>query len=382
MTHGVPLLRGTNVLPGRLDLRDMRFISPATHRLWSKSALRPGDLVIVRVGYPGTCAVIPSGLGEANAASLVIVRPNAAKLNSHYASQVINSPVGRNRILTQLVGGAQQVFNTTLAAKFEIAVPPRAEQDRIAEALDDADALIADLDRLIAKKQAIKQGMMQQLLTGNMRLPGFKDPWHVVALGDLGKTYGGLSGKSADDFGSGNAKFITFMNVMSNVRIDLTELAPVRVSHSEKQNAVAAGDVLFNGSSESSEELALASVAESAPPMTYLNSFCFGFRPRSREAVDSLFLAYLFRGGPGRGLMQALAQGSTRYNMSKAQFRRLSIQMPPLDEQVAIAQCLVDADDELVALRLRLTKAKAIKQGMVQELLTGRTRLPVKETAS
>jgi len=86
--RGVPLLRGQNIQPGRLDLTNLKYISPETHQKWKKSALKAGDVVIVRVGYPGTSCVIPEGMGDLNAASLVIVRPNKGKLDSHFLCYV------------------------------------------------------------------------------------------------------------------------------------------------------------------------------------------------------------------------------------------------------------------------------------------------------
>ena len=107
----------------------------------------------------------------------------------------------------------------------------------------------------------------------------------------------------------------------------------------------------------------------------YLNSFCFGFRIYDPRKYDALFLAYFFRGTVGRRIMYALAQGATRYNMSKSQFLALDLLIPGYDEQRAIATFLSDMDTEIAALERRREKAEQIKQGMMQQLLTGRIRL-------
>ena len=107
----------------------------------------------------------------------------------------------------------------------------------------------------------------------------------------------------------------------------------------------------------------------------YLNSFCFGFRIHDKDKYVPLFLAYFFRGSVGRAIMNALAQGATRYNMSKSQFLALELSIPHFDEQRAIASILSDMDAEIAALELRWDKTHAIKQGMMQQLLTGRVRL-------
>lgn len=372
---GVPLLRGQNILPQALDLSEHKFVSLATHQLWKKSALLPGDVAIVRVGYPGTACVIPVGLGELNAASLVLVRPDKSCIDSDYLACVLNSSWGKRQIGSLLVGGAQQVFNTRTAAAFMVPLPPLPEQRAIAAALSDVDALLGGLDRLIAKKRDLKQAAMQQLLTGQTRLPGFSGAWEVKRLGEIGSTYGGLTGKTKADFGIGTGRYVTFMNVMANVVIDCGSFERVRVLPSESQNRVNEGDLLFNGSSETPEEVAMCSFMASDVPGLFLNSFCFGFRRRDERQADGLFLAYYLRANPGRELMKSLAQGSTRYNLSKGALLEASIRLPLKDEQTAIAAVLSDMDAELAALGARRNKTRALKQAMMQILLTGRIRL-------
>lgn len=251
----------------------------------------------------------------------------------------------------------------------------KAEQEAIYEALNNADALIESLDQLIAKKRLIKQGVMQELLTGKRRLPGFSGEWEAKRLGDLGSTYGGLTGKTKADFGEGTSLYITFMNVMANVVIDCDIFEPVRVSSTESQNRAAKGDLFFNGSSETPEEVGLCSVLADSVANVYLNSFCFGFRFREKAKADGLYFAYYFRSREGRELLKSLAQGATRYNLSKTALLKVTFRLPSLEEQTTIATILSEMDTELVALESRLAKARQIKQGMMQELLTGRIRL-------
>jgi type I restriction enzyme S subunit len=358
-----------------LNLENLKFISEETHQKWKKSALQPGDVAIVRVGYPGTACSIPGGFGNLNAASLVIVGPSPGSLDSHFLTHVLNSEWGRRQVNALLVGGAQQVFNTRTAGAFSIPLPLLPEQCAIATALSDVDALLGGLDRLIAKKRGLKQAAMQQLLTGQTRLPGFHGEWEVKRLGELGWTYGGLTGKTKEDFGVGAGQYVTFMNVMTSVLIDHEGFDRVRVAPTDSQNRVMRGDLLFNGSSETPEEVAMCSLMMEDVPDLYLNSFCFGFRLRDRAETDGLFLAYYIRSREGRELMKSLAQGSTRYNLSKGALLDASIRLPSLPEQTAIAAILSDMDAELSAVEARRGKTLALKQGMMQELLTGKTRL-------
>lgn len=194
-------------------------------------------------------------------------------------------------------------------------------------------------------------------------------------LGDIGATYGGLTGKTKADFGEGEARYIAFMNVVTNVVIDCGTFERVKVSSQDSQNRVRKGDLFFNGSSETPEEVGMCAVLLDDVQDVYLNSFCFGFRLRDGEQAEGLFMAYYLRSTIGRELMKSLAQGSTRYNLSKVALLNLSLRFPTLPEQTAIAKVLNEIDAELTTLEQRRDKTHALKQGMIQELLTGRTRL-------
>ncbi len=273
-------------------------------------------------------------------------------------------------------------INREELAQYRMRVPSEEEQRAIGRALDYTDDLIDTLERLIAKKQAIKQGMMQQLLTGRTRLPEFTDSWSEIRLRDAGSTYSGLVGKSKEDFGTGSATFVPFTEVMEGARLHGRRLERVNVRSSERQNQIFHGDVLFNGSSETPEEVALAAVVEFDPtPTTYLNSFCFGYRLKTNNVIDPAYLAYFFRSSQGREIVSALAQGATRYNIAKTKLMDASPLLPPIDEQCAIVNVFSDVEAEIAVLNVRLAKARGIKTGMMQQLLTGRTRLPV-EAAS
>ena len=191
----------------------------------------------------------------------------------------------------------------------------------------------------------------------------------------LGCTYGGLTGKTKIDFGHGQARYIPFMNVMTDTVIDPNWLEHVDVAADEMQNLAKQDDLFFNGSSETPEEVGFCSVLLADIPNLYLNSFCFGFRFNVDASVNGLFFAYWFRSKEGRKAMSVLAQCVTRYNLAKSAFLKLELSQPSEEEQTAIATVLSDMDAELAALEARRDKTRALKQGMMQELLTGRIRL-------
>ena len=251
----------------------------------------------------------------------------------------------------------------------------RSEQRAIAEALSDIDGLIAALDKKIAKKRLIKQGAMSQLLTGKKRLPGFSDPWVEKKLGEIGYTYSGLTGKSKDDFGQGNAKYITFLNVLANPILKENLFGSITIRENEQQNKVQFGDLFFNTSSETPEDVGTCAVLLSYHEELYLNSFCFGYR-LTDDNVLGLYLAYYFRSRLGRQLMTSLAQGATRYNLSKELFNASRIILPETkDEQIAIATILTDMDKEIDDLEAQRDKYRLLKSGMMQKLLMGQIRL-------
>lgn len=257
-------------------------------------------------------------------------------------------------------------WKTVSATK--IPLPTISDQTAIALVLSDTDAFITNLEKLIEKKRQIKQGAMQELLKP-------KDGWAWKKLGDIGKTYGGLSGKSKDDFKGGVFAYIPFMNIMSNPVIDLEFLDFVNLKTGESQNSAQIGDLFFNGSSETPEEVGMCSILLDEVPNLYLNSFCFGYRLKKELNINGLYLTYYFRSKEGRKLLYSMAQGATRYNLSKSNFNKLEVPIPRIEEQNFIANTLRDMDFDIQLHEEKLNKAKSIKQGMMQQLLTGKIRL-------
>ena len=343
--------------------------------------LRNGDLIIADASEDEAGvgkSVEVRNLGEIAAISglhTLLLRSKNDRTCKGYRAYILEKPAVKSAL--RRVATGLKVFGISKRALRDVRIPlpPPPEQRAIAEALSDVDGLLGALEALIAKKRAIKQAAMQQLLTGKTRLPGFSGEWETTCMGRIGATYGGLSGKTKLDFGNGIAHYVTFLNVLENVVLDPEQFESVHVAPGESQNKVLGGDLLFNGTSETPEDVAMGAILLEGQDDLYLNSFCFGFRIRDQGQFNSLFIAYYFRGGVGRALMYTLAQGATRYNMSKGQFMALALSIPSAQEQSAIATVLSDMDAEIAALERRRDKTNRIKQGMMQQLLTGRVRL-------
>jgi type I restriction enzyme S subunit len=374
---GVPFIRANNIRNMTVVDDDLRYISETQHAELLRGHLKKNDILITTRGEIGQIAFVPDRhIGSNINAQLVRINLDKTGIDGRYVGYVLSFDETKKRFEDLQTGSALKQLPVGKLITLVIPIPPtRTEQKAIAEALSDADALIEALEGLIAKKRQVKQGAMQELLSGRKRLPGFSGEWKPKSLGELGSTFGGLTGKTKSDFGHGTSSYITFMNIMSNVVIDCKTFEMVDIKPTETQNRVKKGDLFFNGSSETPEEVGMCAVLLEDVQGVFLNSFCFGFRFREDAKVNGLYFAYFFRSREGRELLKSLAQGATRYNLSKTALLRLNFPIPDEKEQTAIAEILNDMDAEITALEEKLSTVREVKAGMMSELLTGRIRL-------
>ena len=256
-------------------------------------------------------------------------------------------------------------------------IPPLKEQEKIAEILTTWDEAITKQTELLRAKELQKKALMQKLLSGEVRFDGFSDKWEEVRLGEIGNSFNGLSGKTGEDFGIGEAKYITYKNIFNYSKIKLDIFENVQISNDEKQNLVQFGDIFFTVSSETPEEVGMSSVLLDNVSNTYLNSFCFGYRLNNFNTLDPYFARFYFRSFQMRDKISRLAQGSTRFNLSKNEIMKLKIKLPSLPEQQKIAEVLSLADDEINLLKNELEELKLQKKALMQKLLTGQVRVKV-----
>ena len=197
-----------------------------------------------------------------------------------------------------------------------------------------------------------------------LRFKGFTDAWEQRKLGDVGTTYTGLSGKAKEDFGHGNGKFITYMNVFSNSVASSEMTEPVEID--DRQNKVISGDVLFTTSSETPEEVGMSSVWLEKSENTYLNSFCFGYRPSI--VFEPYYLAYMFRSSSVRKKITFLAQGISRYNISKNKMMNIEIFVPTMSEQQQVGEYFRKLDHLITLHQRKLDRLKNIKKSMLDKM--------------
>lgn len=270
--------------------------------------------------------------------------------------------------------GNQENLNAEIIKSIKLPIPPLHEQQRIADILSTQDKVIELKEKLIAEKQKQKKYLMQTLLTGKKRLKGFTGEWKYYQLNKLGTTYSGLTGKNKNDFGIGKP-YIPYLNIYSNPFININELDYVNILDTESQCKVKYGDIFFTTSSETPEEVGMSSVLLSNVDELYLNSFCFGYRLNSFDVLLPNYAAYYFRGNDFRILLNKLAQGATRFNLSKNNLLKSKILLPPIEEQTAIANILSTADKEIELLEQDLEQEKQKKKALMQLLLTGIVRV-------
>ena len=204
-------------------------------------------------------------------------------------------------------------------------------------------------------------------MSGNVpaiRFAGFTEPWEQRKLGDMGTAYGGLSGKSKEDFGHGEAWFVPYTNVFDNPIGDPSRLARVEIDPG--QNVVRRGDALFTVSSETPEEVGMSCVWPSDLGNLYLNSFCFGYRQDG--SFDSNYLAYMLRSGSFRGQVEMLAQGISRFNISKGKVMEVEVPVPDKAEQAMIGRLFVDLDNLITLHQRKHDQLATLKKSLLDKM--------------
>ncbi len=327
------------------------------------------DIMIGRYGPP----VFQILRGIEGAYNVALIKANPSnKVDREFFYNVL-----KQEPLFQLIDGlsrrtsGQTGVEMPALKAYGLPLPPLPEQRAIAAALSDVDALLAALEQLITKKRDLKQAAMQQLLTGQTRLPGFKGKWETKRLGELGSFFKG-SGVKKDESQSGSLPCIRYGEIYTRHNDYIKEFH----SFISKQVAATAclikkGDLLFAGSGETKEEIGKC-VAFVDDCEAYAGGDIVILRP---QAVDSLFLGYSLNTPSIARQKSSRGQGDAVVHIGSAALSNVILNLPPLPEQTAIATVLSDMDVELTALEQRLDKTRALKQGMMQELLTGRTRL-------
>lgn len=274
------------------------------------------------------------------------------------------------KMVNSAAAATMQIVNKSQFSNFKMTLPIYNEQVKIGELFQYIDNLITLHQRKLNKLEEIKAAYLNEMfpIKGEFkpkrRFSGFEEDWNWIPLKEIGNSFTGLSGKTKEDFGHGDAKFITYMNVFSNPISDLNGLENIEID--KKQSQVNYGDVLFTTSSETPEEVGMSSVWLGNEEDVYLNSFCFGFRPSVE--IDKYYLAYMLRSSPIRKKFQILAQGISRYNISKNKVMEISIPLPCMDEQKKIGLLFKNIEQTIYSQKKTVEKLRNIKNAYLNEI--------------
>ena len=365
----VPMLVGSNIRENKIDWDRARKITAENNSRLHASRIYADDLVTVRVGDPGVTAVVPAVHDGSNCASVMIIRRHSS-FNSEWLCHLMNSTFGRDRIASIEYGTAQKQFNIGDAIHLLYPKPPLSEQSAIATALSDVDALVNAQDALIEKKRAIKQGTMQELLTGKRRLPGFTRVWETRRLGDCLRTkptYG--VNASATVYSDRLPTYIRITDISNDGKF--VPLPRVSVDSLYSSNYILnEGDVVFarTGASVGKSYLYCADDGE-----LVFAGFLIRVQPDS-AVLHPAFLAAYAKTNAYWLWIKVMSMRSGQPGINGNEYGNLEIPVPAIEEQIAISEVLAAMDTQIAALEAKRKKTALLKQGMMQELLTGRIR--------
>jgi type I restriction enzyme S subunit len=384
--EGIIYIQGYNVEENGFNFNGIKRVTPEFHKKNIKSCLRSGDILMVQTGDVGLVTIVPPELEGSNCHALIINRfkPN---YDPKYFAYLLNSSLVRLRLKELETGTTMKHINVGDLLHFEVPFPKdKQEQTAIANALSDVDALINELEKLIAKKQAIKTATLQQLLTGRTRLPpfalredgtqkGYKpselgeipEDWEVASLGDIGQCVIGLTYSPNDvaDFGT---LVLRSSNVQGN-RLAYEDNVYVQMDLPERV-IVKKGDILVCVRNGSRQLIGKCALIDAKAEGSAFGAFMSVFRTQSYS-----FVFYQFQSDIIQNQINEI-MGATINQITNKDMGGFKIPLPKLEEeQTTIATILSDMDAEIQTLQQRLSKTRQIKQGMMQELLTGRIRL-------
>jgi type I restriction enzyme S subunit len=374
-SSGVPFYRARElaVLSEQGYVENELFIEADMYEGYARKFGAPGegDLLITGVGTLGKTYVVKADERFYFKDGNIIWLKRAKGLDPTFLEQLYRTPALRNQVLGESAGTTVGTYTITNAKNTKIPFPPLLEQKRIASALSDADSLVRSLERLILKKRAIRQGILQELLTGRTRLAGFTDDWVHLKLGSLGLLLKGR-GVRRDDVREVGIPCIRYGELYTVFR-DYTHTVESHIDAPVAATAlpIRTGDLLFAGSGETREEIGMC-VAYVGDRPAVAGGDIIVLRGSDFNPV---YLACLLNTPAVAAQKARLGQGDAVVHISSRALASIDVTLPKRDEQDAVAEVLVDTNLELGSLEAQLAKARDVKQGMMQELLTGRTRL-------
>lgn len=302
-------------------------------------------------------------------------RPNKYKMALGFSGFMLQNWTVRKQVMKIAQGTKVLGLSMSRLGNIKLYIPTLPEQQKIATFLTSVDERIQLLQKQKEALEQYKKGTMQKIFSQQLRFKiegkggELVEPpdWEEKRLGEIGCTFNGLTGKTKEDFGEGKA-YVQYMQIFSNSKININDFGFVKINTNEKQSEVQYGDVFFTTSSETPREIGTASVLLDEVSEVYLNSFCFGYRAYSLSQLVPEFARYLFRSEVIRKEIVKLAQGSTRFNMSKVELMKLKVMLPVESEQQKIASFLSAIDTQIEQVAKQIEQSKLFKKGLLQKM--------------
>lgn len=373
VADGVPVINPMQIIDGGLQpTRSMAITEQAARKL-KNFRLSVGNIVIGRRGDMGRCAFVrKEHEGWLCGTGSMIIRVMPA-IDADFLQRILSSPPVISAIENTSVGSTMANLNQGTLGNLVIPLPStKAEQESIAVALRDADGLIDALQQFLTKKRYLKQGAMQELLTGRTRLPGFGAEWRIVRLDEIGTWKGGMtpSMQNSSYWHMGTVPWISSGDVKS-VLLTTTAVAITDAAITQGTTILVPANSIIVVTRSGILRKYLP-VAMNMIPMA-INQDIKALIPNGQ--VISSYLLHTLIGHGDEILARCMKAGTTVESIEFPWMKAFTVPLPPLSEQAAIAAVLSDMDAEIADLESKLTKARAIKQGMMSELLTGKIRL-------
>jgi type I restriction enzyme S subunit len=341
-----------------------RKITPAGLAGSAASLLPPGSLLLCTRATVGDVRIASRAIATNQGFKSLVVNSQANSKFVYFVLQTL-----RQAMIEKSSGSTFLELGKNDLSNIVALMPPLKEQEAIAESLSDADTAIESLDALIAKKRDVKQATMQQLLTGRTRLPGFTADWKEGRLGEHAAFFKGNGLSKLQLIDDGPQQCVHYGELFTHYGPVIETVTSKCVAFEGSFKSLA-GDVLMPGSDVTPRGLATASAIKVSDVV--LGGDVIVIRTKS-TLLYGPFLSNFIRMSKGRVLR--LVKGSTVYHIHAKDLADLEVLMPPLKEQEAIAETLSVMDDELEALTEQVSKLRMVKEGMMQDLLTGRVRL-------
>lgn len=382
--HGTPIVNYTDVYQKRglkaSDIRGRVFLTAdEIHRF----EVRKYDVFFTRTSETpnevGITSVLLEDIDDCVFSGFVLRgRPKNDMFVPEYCKYCFSTAAVRNAIITGCTYTTRALTNGKQLSAIEISLPPKPEQEAIATALSDIDALITNLEKLIAKKKAIKQGAMQELLTGKRRLPGYNDEWEEVSLGEYVDCIRGVSyDGDADVFPYETEYTVRLLrsNNIQDARFMNKNIQFVNSDRVKMQQYICQDDIMVCMANGSKSLVGKSCYFNKSLSGKYSFGAFMGCLRRKNDDVNMYYIFNLMNSSLYWEKIAILFSGSSINNLRPSDILNMKFMMPTFDEQNAINRLLLYMDTEIDTLFAKLEKARNMKKGMMSELLTGRIRL-------